>query len=69
MRAVASLEMRMRVVASIEISNSQGSGSSIYASGSRAYRWRVMASRQGRDWLSPFSTPESDTLRALPNWQ
>ena len=36
MRAVASLEMRMRVVASFEISNSQGTGGSIYASGSRA---------------------------------
>ena len=60
MRAVASLAMRMRVVASIEVSSSLGFNGSICADGS----W---AAGKGRDRLSLFSPPLRQALCALPN--
>jgi len=56
-QAVASLEMRMRVVASFEVSNSRGLSGPICAARSRA-------SRQRCDWLNLVaSTPERYSAR------
>ena len=63
MRAVASLEMRIRVVASFEVSIPWGfDGPPMCADCS----W---ASEQGSDRLNLFPPPPRDPPCVLPNWQ